>query len=1399
MANQVIGREVTRGTIWRDRWHADVRVMCSDWVPAGGTAPLIVDVRWRFQRDDGSMVPGQPEDAAPIRLTLRKVSAAASGDIAFDASGTTRTRGFQTDTRQLITLHALATSSSTEPDVALDVFIENDKYGCVPLAVRPARDISYTLSIVGGSGGAAPEAAVADEITVLSASPTPTTAGTVTWAPVTPNVLTIIGAENEAAVSVRPIAREGAASEQIIAALFHPTSGPDVMITHALRIVATAGFTGRIVDSIGQPISGATVHVRAYTDQPIATVTTRADGTFTLEIPFRQRLDLEISHGETTRHIYLTPLPGRALTPQPLGDLRLTTTVVLTDTVGDGGANQSADVRRVQQRLAALGRLTAAQVAAEPVDLTQPTANVNAMPQLIAAIYAFNLASFGERLPLIHPNDPTLTMLNTETPFPTAALMFANNSAVGELLGTPTANPPHFVPPTMNPPAQVRPVQDRLFQLGFLSAANYRAERVNPAAAPNPVPVANLRQTIEAIKAFEHTVALGALKAIVYDPTRSSHNNTVFLLNDPYLYSYQSLRLSSSVGVGGTNLPADVRAVQDRLFALGRLTQAHYNTERANPLNPAAVNVATIPQTLAALNALAVERGVTAAPLFAQSPALERLNHPPRIVTRGTVGRGGTNNAADVSAVQRRLRALNLLSQANLDAEIGTMGVNTLAALQTYGQRVLRHTTERAFNAEARPAPIALSGGVGAGLQNRPADVRAVQDRLHEMGLLSDADYTRQRVDPAAATVQTAALTATFDALTTLKREVMGLPAAMANRVYTAHGNVEPGTTTEKLLNDPLFYGYDALELSGPVGVGGYNRPFDMRAVQDRLRDMRLLPEADHTAEAISAEETGARPITNFPQTQAAIARFRHFFMGEGASETDPFAVIEAIHPVLTALSSPFPTLSTRIDIINTIGRGGSNAVADLRLVQTRLVQLGFLAAAHIAEGAAGGAIGDAQIPNTIAAIELFQRRVMGQGAPSGRIAPLDATLRQLNNPRLPVPGTVNIAASVGNGATNNNVDIRPVQDRLHRLGYLSTADYLAERVNGAAGGSTPGANLPRTIAAIRSLQQTAAGERDQRVDPNGNAEKVLNDPTHSTPTVPNPHTDYRPAGPAMPTFNAEVTAIILAIEAHEAGGSNGEVPAILSNGSQTAASYGKAQVIGGTGRGIIQAENALRDFYGFTNADLVALRATATSTSNTYDAIYATEVVAVMTEAALVAAINAYTTAHLAQFHRDTGLGAQDIARMFRTAQFRRQLHGHGPGDLNTLLNPALNPDIVTNVNALNITRGSVNSYLTAPRRHGEHHAGFVTRALFYSAHGQRLRNAMTDDSGFKIGRYVIRDNFNRVVNRAAALHVVLDQPQRARITVRIHNSGPGGLDGYIHNPATAENDYVVDVLGPP
>ncbi|HWN71007.1 MAG TPA: hypothetical protein VNM90_25365, partial [Haliangium sp.] len=148
-----------------------------------------------------------------------------------------------------------------------------------------------------------------------------------------------------------------------------------------------------------------------------------------------------------------------------------------------------------------------------------------------------------------------------------------------------------------NAPADVRLVQDRLLALGYLSQADHQSEQANPQApaggAAQPVPAASLGRTIAAIGAF--CQATVGQRMLVITPGTLAQK----LQGTPALAA-ATVQITAPVGRGGTNAPADVRAVQDRLLALGLLSAADHGTEQANAQATASVQDSTIPQTIAA-------------------------------------------------------------------------------------------------------------------------------------------------------------------------------------------------------------------------------------------------------------------------------------------------------------------------------------------------------------------------------------------------------------------------------------------------------------------------------------------------------------------------------------------------------------------------------------------------------------------------------------------------------------------------------------------------------------------------------------------------------------------------------------------------------------------------------
>lgn len=186
MPLRTIGREVTRGTICKDTFRAQVTIVCSDRIPAGEASRLYLSVRWRERRDGGE-VPGQPDDARPITLTLRKLTAAASGEIRFDALDGPTTKGFTRDVDQFLVIFGQSATAGSTPDVGLDVSIEGELQATVNLSVGP---VATTVAIRAENG--VDEAGffiLPDTQTRLTAVATPATPGIFGWVSAHPDLL----------------------------------------------------------------------------------------------------------------------------------------------------------------------------------------------------------------------------------------------------------------------------------------------------------------------------------------------------------------------------------------------------------------------------------------------------------------------------------------------------------------------------------------------------------------------------------------------------------------------------------------------------------------------------------------------------------------------------------------------------------------------------------------------------------------------------------------------------------------------------------------------------------------------------------------------------------------------------------------------------------------------------------------------------------------------------------------------------------------------------------------------------------------------------------------------------------------------------------------------------------
>jgi hypothetical protein len=210
------------------------------------------------------------------------------------------------------------------------------------------------------------------------------------------------------------------------------------------------------------------------------------------------------------------------------------------------------------------------------------------------------------------------------------------------------------------------------------------------------------------------------------------------------------------------------------------------------------------------------------------------------------------------------------------------------------------------------------------------------------------------------------------------------------------------------------------LSLGSSVGRGGRNRPADVRAVQDRLVELRELSAADAAAERPDGDEE-AVSAASLPRTLAAIEGFQHHvgLPATGAiRDADTRRRLDAAIPLPTApelaavaarRAAIQETVTRGLQLTGPVGAldGEGNAPADVRALQGRLVLLGHLAAAH---GEAPPADAAARVPPsalraTVKAIEGLQRdvqfwvarRVVSGGVTPGIVRPGDATAALLD------------------------------------------------------------------------------------------------------------------------------------------------------------------------------------------------------------------------------------------------------------------------------------------------------------------------------------------------------------------------------------------------------------------
>jgi outer membrane biosynthesis protein TonB len=208
-------------------------------------------------------------------------------------------------------------------------------------------------------------------------------------------------------------------------------------------------------------------------------------------------------------------------------------------------------------------------------------------------------------------------------------------------------------------------------------------------------------------------------------------------------------------------------------------------------------------------------------------------------------------------------------------------------------------------------ALLAITGSVGRGGQNLPADVTAVQDRLVELRVLDQNDAAAER--PVSATVAESALSRTIDAIESFQRQMgiaVGGKVDVRSAVRTDLDRAVPQPDPTELsavagernaISQTVSRG---LTLSGAVGAtDDGNAPDDVRVVQRRLIELGKLPESH--PEGAAAGFTGAIPQAALQATIAALRNFQadvRFWTARGTISGAVTAGVVAPSDATTAL-----------------------------------------------------------------------------------------------------------------------------------------------------------------------------------------------------------------------------------------------------------------------------------------------------------------------------------------------------------------------------------------------------------------------------------------------------------------------------------------------------------------
>jgi hypothetical protein len=270
---------------------------------------------------------------------------------------------------------------------------------------------------------------------------------------------------------------------------------------------------------------------------------------------------------------------------------------------------------------------------------------------------------------------------------------------------------------------------------------------------------------------------------------------------------------------------------------------------------------------------------------------------------RGSVGRGGRNQGADVRTVQDRLVALRELAAADalterptgtavvaeaalartihaIDACQRRLGLPVTGRVDTTGAtrkdldrtipiptaaELTDVTTERGRITQVIGRGLTLTGSVGTGTAgNAPADVRATQRRLVAIGKLA-ASHGEEPPAGATAPVAVTALRATITALRTFQRDVDFWVGKGVITGAVTPGLAAPGDATAALLDQisvhDLTRGTARLTLRDHVVSGATQSPAGVMFVGTSAP--AAIPVADYVAQGLTAGQAAALKLVS--------------------------------------------------------------------------------------------------------------------------------------------------------------------------------------------------------------------------------------------------------------------------------------------------------------------------------------------------------------------------------------------------------------------------------------------------------------------------------------------------------------------------------------------------------